>query len=98
MIRWKLIPLVVLLAGCATRRPMPPLAGPSSEPERETPGRVALLTAPADAEWKPLGDEATGLLSQYLRINTTNPPGHEIAAAHWTADGGDGAAVWPRAL
>src|SRR5438045_3305217 len=86
MIRWNLIPLVVLVAGCATRRPMPPLAGPSSEPVRETPARVALLTAPGDAEWKALGDEATGLLSQYLRINTTNPPGNEIAAAHWLAD------------
>ena len=86
MIRWNLIPLVVLVGGCATRRPMPPLAGPSSEPVRETPARVALLTAPGDAEWKALGDEATGLLSQYLRINTTNPPGNEIAAAHWLAD------------
>jgi len=86
MIRWKLIPLVVLVAACAARRPMPPLAGPSSEPVRETPARVALLTAPGDAEWKALGDEATGLLSQYLRINTTNPPGNEIAAAHWLAD------------
>ena len=86
MIRWNLIPLFVLVAGCAPRRPMPPLAGPSSEPVRETPARVALLTAPGDAEWKALGDEATGLLSQYLRINTTNPPGNEIAAAHWLAD------------
>src|SRR5436190_11976886 len=86
MIRWNLILLVVLVAGCATRRPMPPLAGPSSEPVRETPARVALMTAPGEAEWKALGDEATGLLSQYLRINTTNPPGNEIAAARWLAD------------
>src|SRR5437660_8211397 len=86
MIRWKLIPLVVLVAACAARRPMPPLAGPSSEPVRETPARVALIAAPGDADWKALGDEATGLLSQYLRINTTNPPGNEIAAAHWLAD------------
>src|SRR5438874_1140497 len=85
MIRWNLIPLVVLVGGCATRRPMPPLAGPSSEPVRETPARVALLTAPGEADWKALGDEATGLLSQYLRINTTNPPGNEIAAARWLA-------------
>src|SRR5438128_9145955 len=64
---------------------MPPLAGPSSAPVLETPARVALMTAPGDAEWKVLGDEATGLLSQYLRINTTNPPGNEIAAARWLA-------------
>src|SRR6266568_949148 len=65
---------------------MPPLAGPSSAPVLETPARVALMTAPGDAEWKVLGDEATALLSQYLRINTTNPPGNEIAAARWLAD------------
>src|SRR5947208_15534450 len=85
MHRWKLIPLVLLLAGCAARRPMPPLAGPSSEPVLETPARVALITAPGEAEWSALGNEATALLSQYLRINTTNPPGNEIAAARWLA-------------
>src|SRR6266508_5846268 len=82
---WKLILLVVFVAGCAARRPMPPLAGPSSAPVMETPARVALMTAPGEADWKTLGDEATALLSQYLRINTTNPPGHEIAAARWLA-------------
>ena len=64
---------------------MPPLAGPSSTPDLVTPARVALMTAPGDADWKALGDEATALLSQYLRINTTNPPGNEIAAARWLA-------------
>src|SRR5467141_530987 len=82
---WKLIPLVVFVVGCAARRPMPPLAGPASEPVLETPARVALITALGDAEWTALGDEATALLSQYLRINTTNPPGNEIAAARWLA-------------
>src|SRR5216110_1288608 len=62
---------------------MPPLAGPSSAPDFVTPARVALMSAPGDADWKALGDEATALLSQYLRINTTNPPGNEIAAARW---------------
>src|SRR5437660_7374656 len=64
---------------------MPPLAGPSSAPDFVTPARVALMSAPGDADWKALGDEATALLSQYLRINTTNPPGNEIAAARWLA-------------
>ncbi|HEX9292795.1 MAG TPA: M20/M25/M40 family metallo-hydrolase [Gemmatimonadales bacterium] len=71
-------------AACA-HRAMPPLAGPSSTPDLVTPARVALMTAPGDADWKALGDEATALLSQYLRINTTNPPGNEIAAARWLA-------------
>src|SRR5712692_569492 len=55
---WKLIPLVVLVAGCAARRPAPPLAGPSSAPVLETPARVALIAAPGDADWKALGVEA----------------------------------------
>lgn len=77
---------VTVVAACARRSPpMPPLAGPSNAPVLETPARVALMTAPGDAEWKALGDEATALLSQYLRINTTNPPGNEIAAARWLA-------------
>src|SRR5881394_3889235 len=77
--------LLLLLSACA-RRSMPPLAGPSSAPVLETPARVALMTAPGDADWKALGDEATTLLSQYLRINTTNPPGNEIVAARWLAE------------
>src|SRR6267154_658980 len=83
---WWRITVLLLLVGCAARRPMPPLAGPSSEPVMETPARVALMTAPGEADWKALGDEATALLSQYLRINTTNPPGNEIAAARWLMD------------
>src|SRR5258706_10269733 len=80
---WWRIAVVPLLGGCGARRPMPPLAGPSAEPVLETPARVALMTGPGEAEWSALGDEATALLSQYLRINTTNPPGNEIAAARW---------------
>jgi len=83
---WWRITVVLLLGGCAARRSMPPLAGPSTEPVLETPARVALMTAPGDADWKALGDEATALLSQYVRINTTNPPGNEIAAARWLAE------------
>src|SRR3989449_1395784 len=82
---WKMIPLVVLVAGCAARRPAPPLAGPSSAPVYVTPAAAALLAAPTEADWAALGDEATALLSQYLRINTTNPPGNEIVAARWLA-------------
>jgi len=63
---------VAVLLSCAPRRSAPPLAGPSNAPVVVTPTRVALLTAPGDAEWNALGDEATALLSQYLRINTTN--------------------------
>jgi len=80
--------LIVFATGCAGHRlpPAPPLAGPSSAPVMETPARVALIAVPGDADWRALGDEVTALLSQYIRINTTNPPGNEIMAARWLAD------------
>ncbi len=37
----------------------------------------------AGFDYARLRDEAAGLLSQYLRINTSNPPGNELAAARW---------------
>src|SRR5712692_9784083 len=36
-----------------------------------------------DVNWDQVGREATELLQQYVRINTTNPPGNEIVAARW---------------
>lgn len=39
------------------------------------------MTATADVNWQQLGEEATQLLSELLRIDTTNPPGNERAAA-----------------
>lgn len=76
---------ILTAAGCAARQPAPPLAGPSSAPVMETPGRVALISAPGEADWAALGGEAAALLSQYVRINTTNPPGGEMVAARWLA-------------
>ena len=32
-------------------------------------------------DWDALTQEATGLLSAYIQINTSNPPGNELAAA-----------------
>ncbi|MGH7645145.1 MAG: M20/M25/M40 family metallo-hydrolase, partial [Gemmatimonadales bacterium] len=52
----------------------------------ELPTRVSLLASPlSDTDWRAITEEATELLSQYLRINTTNPPGNEIVAARWLA-------------
>ncbi|HXF96235.1 MAG TPA: M20/M25/M40 family metallo-hydrolase [Gemmatimonadales bacterium] len=59
---------------------------PASEPVRYLPEQVALIAPPAgERDWRALGNEAARLLSQYLRINTTNPPGNEIEAARWLA-------------
>ncbi|MGH7816224.1 MAG: M20/M25/M40 family metallo-hydrolase [Candidatus Binatia bacterium] len=37
--------------------------------------------AEAKIDWKPLEDEAVTLLSRYIQIDTTNPPGNELKAA-----------------
>ncbi len=51
---------------------------------------VALFAAaPALAtqgEWDAVEQEAAQLLSEYLRIDTTNPPGNEIHAAEFLAE------------
>ena len=36
-------------------------------------------------DWKALGDEAVEITRQYLRIDTTNPPGNETPAAEFLA-------------
>lgn len=41
-------------------------------------------------DWTKIGDEAVDLLRRYLRIDTTNPPGNEIAGARFLADVLDG--------
>src|SRR5437899_2002669 len=35
------------------------------------------------AQWRAVGREAATLLSQYVAINTTNPPGNELGTARW---------------
>ena len=47
------------------------------------------ISAPAQSspfDYTALRDEAVQLLSQYLAINTTNPPGNELATARWLKD------------
>src|SRR2546428_6696569 len=43
-------------------------------------------------DWAGLGDETVDLLRRYLMIDTTNPPGNEIAGTRFLAEGlaGDG--------
>jgi len=50
---------------------------------------IVLLALPAHAaeiDWVAVEREATHLLSAYLRIDTSNPPGNESAAARFLAD------------
>ncbi len=41
---------------------------------------------PAAMDYAALREETAQRLSEYLRINTSNPPGNELAAARWLAD------------
>ena len=40
-------------------------------------------TAEAKLDWKALEDQAVALLSRYIQIDTTNPPGNELKAAEF---------------
>ncbi len=45
-------------------------------------GRAAY---PGEPDWSKAGDEAVGLLVDYLRVDTTNPPGNEVRAVDFFA-------------
>jgi acetylornithine deacetylase/succinyl-diaminopimelate desuccinylase-like protein len=76
----------LLFVGCAPARgSRPSLVGPSSAPVM-LPPRSGLDAVPrTDEEWRAVGRAAGSLLSRYLQINTTNPPGNELKAAQWLA-------------
>jgi len=62
---------------------------------RGMPILIALLLAAAPAaaqsnparpiDWSAMRDEAARVLSEYIRVNTTNPPGNEKAGAEFLA-------------
>src|SRR5207249_4629062 len=68
--------------GCA-RHPRPSLMGPSSQPVLLPPQLFREGVPKSEEEWQAAGREAATLLSQYIAINTTNPPGNELKAAEW---------------
>jgi len=47
---------------------------------------TALPARAADVDWRALSDEAAAVLQRYIRIDTTNPPGNEMAAAKFLAE------------
>ncbi len=83
-------PLLALVVAAACARPpqaitpaQPGLFGPSSQPVL-LPPRFGEPGLPRnDAGWRAVGREAAALLSQYVAINTTNPPGNELKTAEW---------------
>jgi acetylornithine deacetylase/succinyl-diaminopimelate desuccinylase-like protein len=46
-------------------------------------GGASAQAGSREVRWPEVGREAVELLQQYVRINTTNPPGNEIEAARW---------------
>ena len=85
----RFVPLfaLALVVACAhpprAAAPQPGLFGPSSQPVLLPPRRFEPDVPRTDAEWRAVGREATALLSQYVAINTTNPPGNELQTANW---------------
>lgn len=61
-------------------------------------GLVTKAPAPKPIDYDKLTQEATDLLSRYIKINTTNPPGNELAAANMLKEvflaNGIAATVW----
>ncbi len=68
--RSTLLPVLALLCGCASVRPL-----------TDSPANAKRLADSVD--WKQTGDEVTTLLTDYLRVDTTNPPGNEDRGAHF---------------
>jgi acetylornithine deacetylase/succinyl-diaminopimelate desuccinylase-like protein len=56
-------------------------AHPASTARAEEGAPISKTPAPKPVNWDKLTQEATALLSQYIRIDTTNPPGNELSAA-----------------
>lgn len=60
--------------------------------------RVTKAPPPKAIDWDKLNEEATAFLSKYIKLNTTNPPGHELEAAQMLKDKflseGIAATVW----
>lgn len=79
----RLVPVLTSLVGaaavglvCCASLPTHP-AGP---PPQGAPAHYARV------DWKAAGDDAAQLLSAYLQVDTSNPPGNELAGAEFIAD------------
>lgn len=70
---------VAVCAGAATAQQAIAGAKQAVPPSEPTPEGASAQLKPLD--WDKLTEEATELLSQYIQIDTSNPPGNEIGAA-----------------
>ncbi len=67
---WKILALSCCMLGCATTAPLQLGVSP---PELDRHARAP--------DWQVAGPEAVAWLQDYLRVDTSNPPGHEARAA-----------------
>lgn len=71
---------IAVLAGlsllCAEARGQAPVPGSTMGSE----------VSASQIDWGAVREEATDLLSRYIRVNTANPPGNELAAARFLRD------------
>ncbi|HEY8077119.1 MAG TPA: M20/M25/M40 family metallo-hydrolase [Labilithrix sp.] len=73
--RRALVPLLLLATACAITTPVPEIAAPKSASR--------WYDAP---DWKRVGDETVDLLSRYVQVDTTNPPGNETRGAKFMGE------------
>ena len=63
---------------------------------------VSKAPPPQPINWDKVTQEATDLLSRYIQLNTTNPPGNEIEAARMLREkfltDGIPATTWSRSM
>lgn len=62
-----------------------PASAAHGAPAAATPDAAQADTATDAIDWDQVGEEAATLLSRYVQIDTTNPPGNELAAAEFLA-------------
>jgi len=71
--------IVAAASPSSTATPAPTSGASSVAPSRQK--ILAVAPPPKPIDWDKVTKEATDLLSEYIQINTTNPPGNEIATA-----------------
>lgn len=73
--RSRLLIIPLMLLACAKSMRVPQLTGDTIGSKLQT-----------QVDWSAASEEATGLLSAYIQVDTTNPPGNETVGAEFLAE------------
>jgi len=82
-------PIIALLAIATAGVLLAPPGALSQPGNSVTPGRHSLVQKappPKQIDWDKVTQQATTILSKYIQINTSNPPGNELPAAKMLKD------------